>query len=123
MKRARRPIASSPSVAGVRPGGSHARAWVQHTCTAQGLAFLVTDPDTVAAVATLLGAPLDPPPRIEASRVEAVQAAHGLADGDVSEDGGNDRVLPRQRQGQARQREALPVGARTRPRLRSRAGG
>jgi len=99
MKRALTRIASFGSVAGARPGGSHARAWVQHTCTAQGLALLVTDPDTVAAVATLLGAPLDPPNGIEASMVEAVQSAHGLADDDVSEDGGDDRVLPRQRQG------------------------
>lgn len=81
-----------------RPGGSQAWAWVHHTCTAQGLASQVTDPDTVAAVATLLGAPLDPPNGIEAPLVEAVQSAHGAVDGDVGEDGGNDRVLPRQRQ-------------------------
>jgi hypothetical protein len=78
---------------------SPARAWVQRTCAQQGLAPQVTDPGTVAAVATLLGAPLDPPHGIEAPLVEAVQSAHGRPDGDVGQDGGNDGVLPRQRQG------------------------
>ena len=114
MKQARTPTPSSRGRAGLgrtvgrvgvmgrvsaRPGGSQARAWVHRTCTAQGLASQVTDPGTLAAVATLLGAPLDPPNRIEAPLVEAVQPAHGALDGDVGEDGGNDGVLPRQRQG------------------------
>jgi hypothetical protein len=99
MKQARTPIPTSRWRGSAPPGGSPARAWVHRTCAEQGLAAQVTDPDTVAAVATLIGAPLDAPNGIEASRVEAVQSAHGTADSDVSEDGGNDRVLPRHRQG------------------------
>jgi len=99
MKRARVPVPSSRRRVSAPPGGSAARAWVDRTCAAQGVAAQVTDPGTVAAVATLLGAPLDPPHRIEAPLIEAVQSAHGAVDADVGQDGGNDGVLPRQRQG------------------------
>ena len=99
MKQARTTIPSSRWRVSAAPSGSAVRAWVQRTCAEQGLAAQVTDPATVGVVATLVGVPLDPPHGIEAPLVEAVQSAHGAVDGDVSQDRGNDRALPRQRQG------------------------
>ena len=75
-----------------------AEAWVKRTCAAQGVAPRVTDRDTLAKVATLLGADLHPPERGKSARVELISSADGRADGEVGEDGGEDRALPRQGQ-------------------------
>ena len=88
------------------------RAWVDASCAAQQLPVKVTDETVLAMVAGLLGAapglPGVPPTRrlpastspdhFESVGVEAVVATAGGGDGDVVEDGGDDRVLPGQRQ-------------------------
>ena len=84
------------------------RTWVEVSCSAQGVPVRVSDSAIVAAVAGLLGADYRPkvgaavsspaagsdaPGRLEATRIEAVEASVSGADQDVVEDGGDDRVL------------------------------
>ena len=93
------------------PIAAAARAWVEESCATQGLPVKVSDLAVLTAVAGLLGAApgasrvtassptrSDPPDRGEAGRVELVVTAPAGADNNVVEDGGDDRVLPGQRQ-------------------------
>ena len=89
------------------------RAWVEASCAAQGLAVGVTDLGVVTQVAGLLGAPSRPqaggepskrprrsdtPDGTEPARVEPVEATTARTDDKMVEDGGDDRVLPMQRE-------------------------
>jgi len=85
-----------------------ARAWAEASCASQGLPVHVADLGILSQVAGLLGAapgvsrvaprrsaagsgaPVNPEP----VRVEAVVAASGGCDGDVVDEGRDDRVLP-----------------------------
>ena len=67
----------------------------------QALPLKISDPRTLRDVAQLLGASVegsDPPDGREPGGIEAVVAAPAGPDDDVVEDGGNDRVLPREGQ-------------------------
>lgn len=77
---------------------NQAQAWADRTCAEQGLSVKISDGRTLAAVAALLGAEvLDPPERRESRGVEEVATTNGRADGDVIEDGGDNRVLSGER--------------------------
>jgi len=93
------------------------RAWVEASCSAQGVPARVSDAAVVAAVAGLLGvafppegggatsglaADSDAPDRRETAGIEAVETPAPGADHEVVEHGGDDRVL-------AVQRETLPA--------------
>ena len=83
-------------------------AWVEASCASQGLPLRVADPAILAQVAGLLGAgpgvSREAPRRsdsgsgtpvgADAVGVEAVEAATGGRDGDVVDQGGDNRVLP-----------------------------
>ena len=78
-----------------------ARAWAERSCLDQGLAVKITDSRTLRDVASLLGVNLggsDLPHGGQAVGIEAVVPAPTGADDHVVEDGGDDRVLPRQGQ-------------------------
>ncbi len=100
------------------PGGL--AAWVEASCTAQGVAVKVVDPGVVRRVCALLGARAtgpqarqrgrgpaagasEAPDRSDASTVEAASAGDTGGDDGVVEDGGDDGVL-------AREVEAGPLG-------------
>jgi hypothetical protein len=89
---------------------AQARAWVEASCAAQGVAVKITDSEALSAVAVLLGAapgkaggrpagrPLsEAPDGLEAAGIELVQAAAAGADDDVIEHSGDDGVLAGQR--------------------------
>ena len=83
------------------------QAWVEASCASQRLPVQVADLGVLAQVAGLLGATPGPsrvaasrtapvsgaPDGREAAGIETVVAASAGVDGDVVEDGGNDRVL------------------------------
>ena len=83
------------------------QAWVEASCASQRLPVQVADPGVLAQVASLLGATPGPsrvaasrtapvsgaPDGAEAAGIETVVAASAGVDGDVVEDGGDDRVL------------------------------
>ena len=84
------------------------RAWVEASCSAQGVAVKVSDVGALADVAGLLGATSRPqdggapngpaigsdaPDRLESGRIEAVVAATSRIHDDVLNDGGDDRLL------------------------------
>ncbi len=78
-----------------------ARAWAERSCVEQGLPVKISDARTLRDVAQLLGATVegsDPPDGGQAGGVEAVVPAPTGTDDDVVEDGGHDRVLPREGQ-------------------------
>ena len=78
-----------------------ARHWAERSCLDQQLPLKISDPRTLRDVAQLLGASVDgsdPPDRLQPGGVEAVVPAPTGADDDVVEDGGHDRVLPREGQ-------------------------
>lgn len=88
-----------------------ARAWAERSCLSQGVAVKISDPRTLRDVAQLLGASVErshAPDGLQPGGVEAVVPAPTGADDDVVEDGGDDRVLPRE--GQVG--PALPQGGR-----------
>jgi len=81
---------------------------VEASCAAQGLPVKITDSATLAQVAVLLdaspgkaggrpaGQPLsETPDRLEAARVEAIQAAAAGTDDNVVKHRGDNRVLAR----------------------------
>ena len=87
--------------------------WVRISCASQGLPVKVTDQALLGQVAGLLGAPPRPtvgsapsdtapalgtPEGREPASVELVVASSGGCDGDVVEDGRDDRMLTGQRQ-------------------------
>lgn len=87
------------------------RAWVEASCAAQRLPVKVGDAAVLSQVAGLLGAGpgvsrgaassrarSGPPHGGEPAGIELVEPPPGRADEDVVEDGGDDRVLPGQRQ-------------------------
>lgn len=96
----------------VGPGlrrGTQAEAWVRRTCATQGLSPLVTDRTILGRVAALLGAvSLDAPNGGEPLGIEAVEAAHRRADGQVVEHSSDDGVLP----GQSKRRPTHSKSAR-----------
>ena len=76
--------------------GQLARVWVETTCAAQGVPVKIDDRNVLVTVGVLLGLrpqPLGTPDRIEAGRVETVEAPPSRIDDDVIEDGGDDGVL------------------------------
>ena len=87
--------------------------WVEASCASQGLPVRVADLGILADVAGLLGPAPGPgrvapcgtavvsgaPDGVEPGRVESVVAASSGSDDEVVEDGGDDRVLPGERQG------------------------
>jgi hypothetical protein len=80
---------------------TRARQWAERSCLEQGLALKISDPRTLRDVAQLLGASVEgshPPDGIQARGIEAVVATAPGTDDDVVEDGGDDRVLPREGQ-------------------------
>jgi hypothetical protein len=89
---------------GRRPAGSPgtdslgelARVWVETTCAAQGVPVKIDDRNVLVSVGTLLGLrpqALGTPDRIEAGRVEPVEASPSRVDDDVVENGGDNGVL------------------------------
>ena len=85
-------------------------AWVSASCAAQGVSVFVTDPTVLGRVGSLLGGrpgaparrasaeeaprlPLQAPADVDAGRVEVPDAGGGGMDGDVVDDGADDRGL------------------------------
>lgn len=82
-----------------------ARRLAVSSCEAQGLDVQITDPVVIGKVAAVLKAGGSGPPKgRDALRVEAVATANGGADGDVLEDGAEDRAS-------AAERQSIPSGA------------
>jgi hypothetical protein len=80
---------------------TRARQWAERSCLDQGLPLKVSDSRILRDVAQLLGASVDrsdPPDGREPGGVEAVVPSPARPDEDVVEDGGHDRVLPREGQ-------------------------
>lgn len=103
-------------------------AWVAESCAAQGVPVKVTDVTVVRRVGVLLRGAADGPgaqarsaaPRDTAARSEAPDDVHSGpvevagswgagSDDDVVDQGGGDRVLPRQVQRVPRRTQLLPV--------------